>query len=305
MKLKITRELEKRGYIRVNNKTGTVVAQPIIKDHLLPIINSEQLSLKSFDEELARRNLGNGRGNAGGMGGASRYRYAIDEESDGTLEGDLAKLNEMNLILGKPEQTPEQAVAEFKTLNKVVMILTNPRNVLDTLQSEVDAARMEELESRLKGISIKLGKAEEKVAHAVETAITGKDAIDEMILATIRKQQKQNLTTVEKLREEKAALEVQVAVAKEKAIELDQAKAGIDELVKLGGKVGKAIKAMSPQHKRDFLFSIFDARQIEVFEAPEADKDLGDMFRLRGQGEFNFKKAAEFLKPVMQSFKRL
>jgi hypothetical protein len=69
-------------------------------------------------------------------------------------------------------------------------------------------------------------------------------------------------------------------------------------------KVGKAIKAMSPPQKRDFLFSIFDACLIEVFEAPEEDKDLDNMFRLRGQGEFNFKKAAEFLKPVMQSFKR-
>jgi hypothetical protein len=108
MRLKITKALAKHGSFRINNKTHSIQAQAIIKDLLLPLDGNLRLNMKAFTDEIARRNQGRMNG--------QRSTYAVDTETDGTIESEMAVINEMNILLGLPAQTPQQVQEEYVRL---------------------------------------------------------------------------------------------------------------------------------------------------------------------------------------------
>lgn len=110
LETKINRALAKHGSLRINHKSGKVTGQAIIKDLLLPLQASLRMNLKQYADECARLTL-NGRRpqNPNAPLTAEGKPYPVDVED---LD-DLTALNQLNLLLGKPEQTEVEARADF------------------------------------------------------------------------------------------------------------------------------------------------------------------------------------------------
>ena len=110
----------RRGVIKESRASGRVHSQPILEKLMGSVLNQKRLYIASLYSlhKLVQNGMGSGRRPAGSLPLSSAgHPYMVDsEENDGTVEGDMAVVNELNMILGRPVQTAEETVAEFKTL---------------------------------------------------------------------------------------------------------------------------------------------------------------------------------------------